>query len=112
MPTASDEPKESSKTACGICFNKPSLVSWLHITPDDVMAITEDRSYLPGLASSSASIGLAKASPTMTMALTPSRDTVDHSSATSKWRVSRGAMQPAPVLGVKEGEQPGARRWG
>src|SRR5207248_11265509 len=60
IPTASDEPKESNKMACGICASRPALVSWLHITPDELINISDDRSHLPGLASNSDSIGLAK----------------------------------------------------
>ena len=44
MPTASDEPNESNSAACGRWRSRPSLLSWLHITPDDDIMITLDRS--------------------------------------------------------------------
>src|SRR5262245_10296462 len=85
-PTASDEPNESNSTACGMCRSKPCLLSWLHITPDEVMASTDDRSYRPGLASRCCSIGPANASPTMTIELAWFRSTSAHSAPASKCR--------------------------
>ena len=77
-PTASDAPKLSIMAACGMCFSRPRLISTDHITPDDTIATTVDRSYLPGFSSSSFSIGLPKASPTIAILVTPLRSTVSH----------------------------------
>src|SRR5258707_6129599 len=36
-PTASDEPKLSTITACGMCLSSVCLTSLLHITPEDTV---------------------------------------------------------------------------
>ena len=43
-PTASDDPNESKRIACGMWRSSPCLFSWLHITPDDEITATLDRS--------------------------------------------------------------------
>ena len=70
IPTASLEPNESKSMTFGMCSSSRSLTSWLHITPDELMSASDDRSYLPGLASSACTIGRANASPTMTSEVT------------------------------------------
>ena len=60
-PTASEDPYESNRITWGMWRISPALLSWLHITPDEVIRATEDRSYAPGSASRWASIGPAKA---------------------------------------------------
>src|SRR3546814_10752451 len=67
MPSASDDEKASIRNIWGLWRSRPCLVSSLHITPDDVMAMSDERSQRPSLASRAPRIGLAKASPTMAM---------------------------------------------
>ena len=69
-PTASLEPNESNSITFGMCSSMRSLTSWLHITPEELMSAIDERSYLPGFASSACTIGRANASPTMTTEVT------------------------------------------
>src|SRR3546814_10047833 len=64
-PSPSEAPKLSIKATCGMCPISPCLTSLLHITPDETMVIRLDMSNRPGFSSSTLSIGLAKASPTI-----------------------------------------------
>src|SRR5580658_6623131 len=66
MPIPSDDEKRSDSTAWGMCSNNPCLTSCDHITPDDIITVTEDTSQRPGQALSAFRIGLPKASPTIT----------------------------------------------
>src|SRR5437588_6000 len=105
-PTASVDPKESNRTIEGWCFRRPSLTSWLHITPEEEMSLRLDRSYLPGLESSSASMGLAKASPTMATALICPSWIVCHSSAGSKRRDCSVVIDPPRPMVTNEDHWP------
>ncbi len=69
-PTASDAPKESISAIFGLCFSSPSLISGLHMTPDEIMINTEEISKRPGSSSRTLSIGRANASPTIAMEVT------------------------------------------
>src|SRR3546814_7763355 len=80
MPSASDDEKASIRNIWGLWRSRPCLVSSLHITPDDVMAMSDERSQRPSLASRAPRIGLAKASPTMAMAFTPLARSEEHKS--------------------------------
>ena len=75
-PTASDAPKLSVSAVCRMCFSRPCFTSELHITPEDTMFSTLDRFQRPGFSSSVCSIGLANASPTMAIDVTPLASTV------------------------------------
>jgi len=44
MPTASEEPSESKIMRLGRCASSPSFVAWLHMTPDEAMTRSDDRS--------------------------------------------------------------------
>ncbi len=44
MPTASDELNESISMSCGACSSSACFVSWLHITPDEEIIVSDDRS--------------------------------------------------------------------
>ena len=72
------------------------------------MPIRLERSQRPGSASSAARMGLAKASPTMTQALTLSRSTVSSSSTGSKLAGGQGHHPPALAQGLEGGEAAGA----
>src|SRR3546814_16214290 len=51
MPSASDDEKASIRNIWGLWRSRPCLVSSLHITPDEVMAMSVERSQRPSLAS-------------------------------------------------------------
>ena len=95
-PMASDDEKASMSIIVGLWRSRPSLDSWLHITPDEVIMNTDERSQRSGSASRARRMGLAKASPTMVMACTPSRSVTSSSSPMSRWRASRVTLLPAP----------------
>src|SRR3546814_1425604 len=65
MPRASEDENASIRNMLGLCSSSPCLVCSLHITPDDVMAISEDKSHRFGSAPRAPRIGLAQASPTL-----------------------------------------------
>ena len=73
IPSASDELKASASSICGWWASSRSFTGSLHIAPEEMIMTNELRSHLPGCASSSASSGREKGSPTMTSALTFSR---------------------------------------
>ena len=72
-PTASDEPSVSTQSRSGMWRSSPSLIGSDHITPEESITRSEERSQRPGWASSSSSSGLAKASPTMEISVTRCR---------------------------------------
>ena len=80
-----------------LCLSRPSLVSWLHITPDDTMTRRLETSQRSGSASRARRIGLAKASPTIDSEFTRSRCTVSSSSTVSNDRPSSVTMEPAAM---------------
>jgi hypothetical protein len=88
-PTASDEPKLSKIIAFFAKLSSPRLFSWLHIEPDELIALTLDRSHRPGSASSASSIGVEKARPTMTILVAASRSVSSHSSMALNLRDGR-----------------------
>src|SRR5438105_674807 len=69
-PIASDDENASISIAPGWYSSRRDLVSWLHMTPEEVMTNTLEMSQRSGSASSALRIGLANASPTMTHMLT------------------------------------------
>src|SRR3546814_4180007 len=73
MPRASEEENASTIIIPGWCRSRPCLDSSLNMTPELEIITSDEMSYLSGDASRARSIGLAKASPTIAMALTPSR---------------------------------------
>ncbi len=83
MPRASDDENASSRTMFGFRARRPRLVSSLHMTPEDVIAIRLETSKRSGSASRARSMGLAKASPTMASTFTRSRPMVSRSSTGS-----------------------------
>src|SRR3546814_17496459 len=106
MPSASDDEKASIRNIWGLWRSRPCLVSSLHITPDDVMAMSDERSQRHSLASRAPRIGLAKASPTMAMAFTPLASTSSSSSAGSKCRDGSRTTQPPAESNEKRGKEP------
>jgi hypothetical protein len=70
------------------------LFSWLHIDPEELIDRTLDKSQRPGLASSASSMGVEKASPTITMALASSRSASSQSSTALNRRDGRKAAVP------------------
>ena len=88
--------------------SRPCFDSSLNITPDDDTMNRLEMSYLPGAASRARSIGLAKASPTIAMVLTPSRSIVASSSSMSRLRASSVTEQPPPDRMISWVKQPGA----
>ena len=100
-PTASDEPKESKRIACGMWRRSPCLFSWLHITPGrrDRRARSTGRSGR-GSASRCSSIGPANAWPTITTFVARWRSTVSNSSAASKRRLASDTTVPPPVIAM------------
>src|SRR5438045_2358921 len=101
-PTASDDPRESTSRTLGRWPRRPALVSWLHITPDDVMARTLERSHRPGWASRAASIGLAKASPTMTTMFTRRSCTVCQSTSAENAPGAIVTIDPPDIIVMNE----------
>ena len=65
MPIASDDENASDSKRFSLCFSSPALISLVHITPEELITLTDEISYSSGFSSSTSSIGLAKASPTM-----------------------------------------------
>ena len=80
--------------------SRPALFSWLHMTPDDEITATEERSYRPGSASRCSSIGWANAWPTITMFVARWRSAAANSSATSKWRLTRVTTAPPRFIAM------------
>ena len=96
MPTASDEENASTIIMPGWWASRPCLEASLNITPDDEIMNRLEMSYLPGLSSSTRSIGLAKASPTMAIVKTRSRSMVASISSMSRLRASSVTVEPPP----------------
>ena len=94
IPTASLDPNESNSITFGMCSSSRSFTSWLHITPDELISASEERSHLPGFASSACTIGRANASPTMISELTCRSWQVRHSSPASNLRSGRVTTEP------------------
>jgi hypothetical protein len=77
-----------------------------HITPDEVISTTEVMSQRSGAPSRAATIGLAKASPTMVSAPTFSASMTSSSSSTSKWRLGSVTTDPPLVRYMLAVNQP------
>ncbi len=105
MLSASEDEKASCRSIPGWWARRASLLASLHITPEEIMATRLDRSQRSGSASRARSIGLAKASPTMAIMLTPSRSTVSSSSTASNERAGQGD-HAAPGHHRHEGGEP------
>ena len=99
MLRASEDEKASCSSMFGWWARRACLDASLHITPEEMMAMRLDRSQRSGSASRARSIGLAKASPTMAIVLTPSRSTASSSSTASNELPVRVTMPP-PVIRV------------
>ena len=106
MPTASDEPKLSVMAIWGMCSSRPFLFSWLHMTPEEPIWPTLERSQRPGFASSASRIGPAKAWPTITIVFTFSRSTMSSNSAALNDRFGLVTMQPAVASAMNEENRP------
>ena len=75
------------------------MLSSLHMTPDDEMRMTLDKSSSPGCSSSHASMGAANAWPTITIELAFVRATSRHSSSAVKRRDgSVTIVPPIPMV--------------
>ena len=72
MPIASDEPSASTRIRRSLWRSSPSLVSFDHITPDEMITRSDEMSQRSGSASRARRIGLAKASPTIVIDFTRS----------------------------------------
>ena len=106
MLRASEDEKASCRSIPGWWASRRCLDSSLHITPEEIMATRLDRSQRSGSASRARSIGLAKASPTMAIMLTPSRSTVSRSSTASKVRPVRVTTEPPVIIAMRAVNQP------
>ena len=76
IPIASDEPSVSTRISRSLWRSRPCLVSFDHITPDEMTTRRAERSQRSGSASRARRIGRPKASPTIVIDLTRSRSTV------------------------------------
>ena len=106
MPIASDEPSVSTRINRSLWRSSPSLVSFDHITPDEMITRSEEMSQRSGSASRARRIGLAKASPTIVIDFTRSRSIVSSSSTTSKWRPASVTIDPPADNVVKALNRP------
>ena len=82
----------STSTACSIRSSRASFTSAVHITPDEMIIVSDDVSYgVPASAASSSArmIGLANASPTITITSSPRRCIVSQQLV----RVERPALE-------------------
>ena len=95
-PTASDEPSVSTHSRSGMWRSSPSLMGSDHITPDESITRSEERSHRPGSASSWSSSGLAKASPTIEISVTRCRAMVSRMPAASNFTFSVSTTDPPP----------------
>src|SRR3546814_18555837 len=100
MPRASEEENASTIIIPGWCRSRPCLDSSLNMTPELEIITSDEMSYLSGDASRARSIGLAKASPTIAMALTPSRSMVASISEMSSGRDERERTRDVTGQGV------------
>ncbi len=99
-PTASDEPRLSKMAHPGRCRSSPCLFSMLHTVPDEPSRRRLVRSQRPGWASSSSSIGWAKAMPTMAALVAFSRAASSQNSAALKRVEGRLATVPPVVRDI------------
>ena len=97
MPTASEELKESISSIWGFAASRACLVSSLHITPEEAISLSEERSYRAPPDASSRTIGFAKESPTIETEVGFSRVTTPQRSAGSK-RLGSSSIRTAPPV--------------
>ena len=97
MPIASLEPSASTMISRLLWRSRPSLLSFDHITPDDTMTLSDEMSHRSGSASRARRIGLANASPTIDVELTPYCCTVSRNSSASKCRPVIVVTQPPTI---------------
>ena len=92
----SDAPSESINVTVGSSASSPRFVSGLHVTPDDVIARSAERSQRVGSASSAPRSGRANASPTIVHTFTCSRSMAAHTASGSRRGVSSNTTVPPP----------------
>ena len=92
----SEDPRESMIVMPGRCCMSPAFASGENVTPDDVSARNDDRSYLSGAASSTASNGRANTSPTIVRTATRLRSTSNHTRSGSRPTSSMSTTVLAP----------------
>ena len=87
----------SASDIAGWWSRSPRLTSLLHITPEEIRILRDDRSHLPGFSFRAFNMGFAKASPTMIAEFARVRSTVSQSSSASKFGFSNSTAQPPPT---------------
>ena len=97
------EPMASISTACSMRSSRASFTSAVHITPDEMIVVSDEVSYgVPRSAASSNArmMGLAKASPTITIPVARWRCIVSSNSCGSSDRFSRVMTVPPARWGM------------
>ncbi len=105
-PIASEDEKPSANNRFSLWRSKPAFTSRVHITPLEVIATTEEKSYFPGLASINSTKGRANASPTIITVVTRCCSIFCKANSASKLLDTKVTQVPPPAIAERPDKSP------